>query len=453
MKYQFDGQRAYEHIQALSVDIGARVSGTEAEKQAADYVAAQLESFGLQPVVQAFDMMNEQAVSFKLEILEPDLGEIQTLPLVGSKDTPPEGLSGEVVFAEFPIEPYVGPHVEGKIVVLVNRGILGGGLLPLLKYKPLGLVLVKHSLGDGPNTFHLIRKEANKPFDVVPTLHISYEDAMRLWNNQARRARILLQTARKKGQSYAVYGEVTGSEKPDEIVVVAGHMDTVPSDPGATDNAAGVATVLELARIYAGRGSRRTLRFAAWGSEEGAGGGSLKYVLELKKKHKEQKEAEDYVEGFSKTELEKHLLNINLDVLGMSLGHNACYIQGSKALENYLNALTCELGIHHELKDEIYGSDNISFGWAGVPAISFAREGVATQYMHTPRDDISLIDPGQMEVIGRLVDVFLARTSAEGIVWPFDRSVPQLTEERMKGLEKHLRQVIEIMGEDPSILD
>ena len=448
MTDQFDGQRAYEHIQALSVEIGARVSGTEEENSAAEYVRKQLEMYGLHPSVMSFKADNENAVSFRLEILEPAIGEVYSLPLVGTPDTPPEGLSGEIVFAEFPQEPYVGPHVEGKIVFLVNGGILGGNLRKLLKYNPLALVLVGRNVGQEPHTFHVIRKQGNKPFELVPTMHITYEDGIRLWNAKAKRARLQLETKRSSGSSCAVVGEVTGSQFPDEIIVIAGHMDSVPRDPGATDNAAGVATVLELARLFALRGSKRTLRFAAWGSEEGSGAGSLKYVLELKKKHKEQHEAEDYVEGYSKTELEKHLLNINLDVLGMSLGSNACYVQCPQAMVEYVKALSCELGVHHEIKTEPYGSDNLNFGWVGIPALSFAREGVGTQYMHTLRDDITLIDARQLEVIGRMLDVFITRTAAQGVVWPFDRSMPEMPPERKKDFDGFIRQVAAWMGED-----
>ena len=439
MTVQFEGQRAYKHIQVLSEEIGPRVSGTEAERQAAEYVSRQFAEMGLKPQTLAFDLPSEQASAFKLEILEPALGEMLAYPLVGTPDTPPEGLTGEVVFAEYPQEPYVGPHIEGKIVILANGGILGGNLKTLLKFKPLGLILVGRTMSREPNTFHVIRKQGNKPFELVPTLHISYESAVQLWNKGVKRVRMSLTTERKPGKSYAVVAEVTGSEIPDEIVVIAGHMDSVPRDPGATDNAAGTATVLELARIFAQRGSRRTLRFAAWGSEEGAGGGGIKYALELKKKHKLEKAAPDYVEGYSKTELERHVLNINLDVLGMSIGNNECYVQGSPALGEYVKALTCEMGIHHTFKTDIYGSDNISFGWVGVPAISFARAGVGAQYMHTPKDDIDLIDPGQLETIGRMLDVFITRTAAEGIVWPFDRTALDDSPERTKGIKDCLQ--------------
>jgi Zn-dependent M28 family amino/carboxypeptidase len=260
-----------------------------------------------------------------------------------------------------------------------------------------------------------------------------------------------LKTERSKGKSYAVYAEVTGSEFPDEIIVIGGHMDTVPRDPGATDNAAGTATVLELARLYAQRGSKRTLRFAAWGSEEGGLVGSMKYVLELKKKHKDEIESDGYIEGYSKTELEKHLLNINLDVLGMSIGINAFNVVGSQPLSEYVKALTSELGVHHEDSKGLYGSDHLSFANVGVPGVGFARHGVGTHYMHTSRDDISLIDVNQLKVIGDLVDVFISRTAAKGCVWPFERSIPTLSPDLQEQLHRRIRYAVDFLGEDPAL--
>jgi aminopeptidase YwaD len=453
MLMQFDGERAYKHVEYLSTNIGARVSGTEGEKKAAEYVQSEFESNGLKTQVLSFEAQNEAAIAQKLEIIEPPLGEIPCLPLVGTPDTPQGGLSAELVFVEGLYEPQVGPHVEGKIVILVNGGLLGRNLRSLLKYRPLGLILVGSYLSSDPNTFHVILKDFNEPYELVPTLHVTYEDAVRLWNTDARKARILLQTSRRVGASHSIVAEVTGDEYQDEIVVIAGHMDTVPNDPGATDNAAGVATVLELARLYAARGSKRTLRFGAWGSEEGSLGGSMKYIIEQKKKSVDQREAEDYIEGYTKTELEKHLLNINLDVLGMSLGNNACYLTGPDALGNYVKALSCELGIHHDIKTEGYGSDNKSFSWADIPAISFAREGVGGQYMHTVRDDIDLIDARQLGIIGNLIDVFITRTAAAGYVWPFKREVPEMDAEAQKAKDEYVRQVAKLLKFDPELLE
>ena len=77
-------------------------------------------------------------------------------------------------------------------------------------------------------------------------------------------------------QEYTVNGlkcwnvgvELRGKTKPEEILIVGGHYDTVPRSPGANDNATGAAATLALARRFAGRAQPRTIRFVAFVNEE-----------------------------------------------------------------------------------------------------------------------------------------------------------------------------------------
>ncbi|MFC1611867.1 M28 family peptidase [Myxococcota bacterium] len=62
--------------------------------------------------------------------------------------------------------------------------------------------------------------------------------------------------------------EITGSAKPDEIVVVGAHYDSVSTTPGADDNASGVAVLLALARALADQPLERTLKLVAFANEE-----------------------------------------------------------------------------------------------------------------------------------------------------------------------------------------
>jgi Zn-dependent M28 family amino/carboxypeptidase len=62
--------------------------------------------------------------------------------------------------------------------------------------------------------------------------------------------------------------ELIGSQRPDEMVIVGAHYDSVIGSPGANDNASGVAALLALARVFAGQRSARTLRFVAFVNEE-----------------------------------------------------------------------------------------------------------------------------------------------------------------------------------------
>jgi Zn-dependent M28 family amino/carboxypeptidase len=59
-----------------------------------------------------------------------------------------------------------------------------------------------------------------------------------------------------------------GSDSPEEAIVIGAHYDSAPESPGANDNGSGVAALLALAQLYAGRRPRRTLRFVAFANEE-----------------------------------------------------------------------------------------------------------------------------------------------------------------------------------------
>jgi aminopeptidase YwaD len=417
---QFDGEKCYQHIHQLCVTIGPRVSGSEGERQAMEYVKAQFESYRLKTWVGEFDVDAYHRQEARLEITDPPLGEIPAGHILGCPDTPPGGLEAEVVWVESVNEPEIGPFLEGKIVMAEMGRNLTGSMDRLLKYKPAAILAYGNTLAEHPLTYDAEPKEKNDPPDL-PTMMIPYLEAVRLFNAPIRRARITTQIGRRPGKSYYVTGEKPGALFPDEIVVIGGHMDSVPFLQGATDNAAGTATVLELARVFAQRDTKRTLRFAAWGSEEAGLLGSKKYVFELKAKAKTEKEAVGFVEGVSKTELDRHIFNINLDVLGMSLGSDFATYLGEDALGAYVGAVASEMGIPLKVTKETYGSDGLSFSWENIPSISFARRGPGWDLMHTRGDEIGLISPRQLEKIGRLVEVFMQRTITDGYIFPFPR--------------------------------
>ena len=92
----------------------------------------------------------------------------------------------------------------------------------------------------------------------------------------------------KKGpiKLYNVIAELKGSQFPDEIVIVGGHIDSWDGATGTTDNGTGVATTMEAARLLTTVGAKpkRTIRFMLWGGEEQGLLGSRAYIA----KHPEE---------------------------------------------------------------------------------------------------------------------------------------------------------------------
>jgi Zn-dependent M28 family amino/carboxypeptidase len=134
-----------------------------------------------------------------------------------------------------------------------------------------------------------VRAFNNRTFDikkVVPTVVMRNEDFGRIARLLADGTPVKLEFDLRshivpEGKtSYNVIGEIYGSDKKDEVVMLGGHLDSWHSATGATDNAIGCATMMEAARILKAIGvkPRRTIRVACWSGEEEGLLGSQAYV-------------------------------------------------------------------------------------------------------------------------------------------------------------------------------
>ena len=134
-----------------------------------------------------------------------------------------------------------------------------------------------------------VRAFNNRAFDVtkvVPTVVMRNEDYGRISRLLANGTSVKLEfdiqtrTIPSGVTSYNMIGEIWGSDKKDEVVMLGGHLDSWHSATGATDNAVGCATMMEAARILKAIGvkPRRTIRVACWGGEEQGLLGSQAYV-------------------------------------------------------------------------------------------------------------------------------------------------------------------------------
>jgi len=179
---------------------------------------------------------------------------------------------------------------------------------------------------------------------------------------------------------YNVVAEIKGSEKPDEVVIVGGHLDSwnSPGSEGACDNGTGVSTAMEAARILmaAKATPKRTIRFILWsGEEEGLLGSSA------------------YVEAH-KDELPKISAVLNDDggtnyqggyevLAGQKAMMEAAIAPTMKAFPNY----PMSIGVVASMKNA-GGSDHAPFCWAGVPGFDTYESGRANylRVWHTQFD-------------------------------------------------------------------
>jgi hypothetical protein len=136
-----------------------------------------------------------------------------------------------------------------------------------------------------------IRAFGNRSYDAsktVPTVVMRNEDYGRISRLLAGGTAVSLEfdirnrTIPEGATSYNVIGEIAGTDKKDEVIMLGGHLDSWHAATGATDNAIGCAIMMEAARIIktSGLKPRRTVRVALWSGEEQGLLGSLAYVKE-----------------------------------------------------------------------------------------------------------------------------------------------------------------------------
>ena len=237
-----------------------------------------------------------------------------------------------------------------------------------------------------------IRAFNNRTFDVakvVPTVVMRNEDYGRIWRLLAGGAPVSLEfdirnnTYPEGRTSYNTIGEITGSEKPDEVIMLGGHLDSWHAATGATDNAVGCAIMMEAARILKTLGvkPRRTVRVALWSGEEQGLLGSQAYV----KKHFGSFETP--VAGY-----EKFGGYFNIDSgTGRARGLSVFGPPEAATVLREIVAPFADYGVVGALNSRsrgLGGSDNTSFNQAGLPGIGVQQDPVeyGTHTWHTNLD-------------------------------------------------------------------
>lgn len=190
--------------------------------------------------------------------------------------------------------------------------------------------------------------------------------------------------------SYITVGDIPGSDKADEVVMMGGHLDSWASGTGATDNAIGCAIMMEAARILqtVGAKPRRTIRVALWSGEEQGEYGSNAYVKNHFGSHEEPKADYNKLQAY---------WNID-DGTGLVRGASIFGPQAAAtALAQYLKPFE-SWGVYGAVPSNARvegGSDNGAFAVAGLPGIGTGQDNIEynTVTWHSNLDNYDRIIP------------------------------------------------------------
>jgi hypothetical protein len=221
------------------------------------------------------------------------------------------------------------------------------------------------------------RANAGEP---IPSLYVTHDHYAMLWRLASRpepaKTRIELEVTNKFVDGpvtvYNTVGEIRGSEKPDEFVVVGAHLDSWDLGQGTTDNGTGSCVVLETARLLSKSGVRpkRTIRFCLFTGEEEGLHGSRAYVEAHKDELARTSIAIVHDTGTGKV---------------LSIGtqrHEAL----KPILERELTSVKA-LGVKEINNAGMGGSDHGSFDGAGVPGIMFRQDPAEYRLTHHSQSD------------------------------------------------------------------
>jgi len=401
----FDSKAAFAYMKALSFE---RPSGSPKEKKAAGMIAGFLRRMGLKPITEGFGVDVFSLGSAGLEVTSPFKKKYKAWPVGYTSATPAGGLSGEVAYVDNPA-PALLRGLKGKVVLLEGR-LRQSSYEALKKSGAKAFVYIS-----GPD--RLVYGKLSYTFAIkfgrMPGATISYDDGLEIVKRHAMQVKLTSKAQTRKARSQNVIAQITGTRYPDEVIAITAHYDSVLWSPGATDNAAGSALALALAREFAGKPLARTLRFIWCGCEEIGLVGSFEYA----RKHAR--------------EMKNIKLLLNLDVGGTIIGSVRGLVTGGEKLGNYVEALGKELGVFSEVGRDIYSSDSTPFAEHGIQALNLVRGGGGTNYIHTSGDSIEHCGPLAFDTIGVAARKFLKRLG-NSVELPFKRSLPAKLQKNLK---------------------
>jgi hypothetical protein len=247
-------------------------------------------------------------------------------------------------------------------------------------------------VNDAGREFRQIRAFNNRTFDVskvVPTIVMSNEDYGRIARILADGTDVVLEfdiinRVYPEGKtSYNTIGEITGTDKADEVIMLGGHLDSWHAATGATDNAIGCSIMMEAARILhtLGLQPRRTIRVALWSGEEQGLLGSQAYVKEHFGSFENPKPGYEKFGGY-----------FNIDS-GTGRVRGAGVFgppEAASSLRKILEPFKDDgvVGATASRSRNLGGSDNTSFSQAGLPGIGMGQDPIEyqTHTWHTNLD-------------------------------------------------------------------
>lgn len=404
---------AYTQVAYLSNNIGPRLSGSPQAEQSVKYVADEMKKLGLDVQLEKVMVPHWVRGAETGELVEftgqapKTTQKIVLTALGGSVATPPEGLTAEVVVVEnFDQLRALGrERVAGKIVLfnarfdkqMAMQGFAGEAYGQAVFYRGIGASEAAR-LGAAAS---LIRSVGGADYRLphtgslrylddapkIPAAAVTTEDADLIAylapQGRVRMKLILTPQTLPDATSYNVIADIKGTQNPEQIIIVSGHLDSWDLGTGAIDDGAGVAVAMQVANLIKQLKLRpkRTIRVIAWMNEENGLMGGITYTQARK------------------AEIINHVAAIESDTgaghpVGFSAHASAKAIEMLRPLSAILQASGA--GIVQQAQGA-QGADISLLDAAGVPTFAPIQDTrTYFNYHHTAADTLDKIVPREL---------------------------------------------------------
>lgn len=390
------------NLRVLTDDIGGRVTGSPASEKAIDWAVNAFRQAGVDEVLtENFTLPAGWAEGrTHLTLLSPQPFPVHLVSMGWSPATPEGGLTASVVDVGTGQETdfkRAGDAVNGAIL-LVHTDVLKtwDDLFNEYLYEP---AVEQRAINAGAAAIlwmstrpylllyrHIFSIDGS--IDRLPQAIVAREDALRMarWIAAGQTVKVTLDMPNKiSGQTASenVVAEIRGSEKPEEFVILAAHLDSWELGTGALDNGCNAAMVIDAARAIRASGSipRRSIRFVLFTGEEQGMLGSWAYALAHRRELDKMDAAIVFDAGDGR-------------VTGYSLSGRKDI---SEALDRALRPLA-KFGPLKNTTDVEIGTDNFDFLLEGVPTLVANQE--PNDYMmnyHAVSDTFDKVDFAQLK--------------------------------------------------------
>ena len=399
---------AFERVADMTDLIGPRLSGSAGAAAAVTQVAEAMRKIGADVTLQPVKVPHWVRGAETAELVEyagRPSGLSQRVVLAalgGSGATPAAGLTAQVIVVhDFDELKARAAEVKGRIVLfdvafdqqMAERGQAGQAYGQAVQYRGMGTRMAAEMgaaaalvRSVGGADFRLPHTGASGLQDGarIPAAAVSAEDAM-LMTRLAKRGALsmhltLTPQMLPDADSFNVIADFPGTDKPEDIVIVSGHLDSWDLATGANDDATGVASAMAVIDTLKKLNfkPRRTIRVIAWMNEENGGRGAQVYL------------------DANKAIAEKHFAAIENDegsgrVFGMRTS------VGVEAMQQFagLRAALLPMGAAALQRADALGTGDLhGLEAAGVPSFApLIDESTYFNYHHTPADTLDKVKP------------------------------------------------------------